>query len=323
MSKMKFMTALTSNLKAAKAMAGHTIYKNGPKAMIIGGCALTVAAVVLAIQESTEVSDEGKTTVDEVNEFKNNFENVKNNVATKKDELMEKARVTVLFLKQMFRRYIWSIVALSLGISLVCGSHHIMANRLANTGAIVTVLTNRLKEQESRIREKCDPDLANDILNNVTTTQSTNVNPETGEVTISENKSVRPFGIENGQARYIIEISEEMCPRINFIQTNRHQALQELKFVQTTLQYQLQKNGGITVWDVLKELGYRTDLLTPKEKEMCKVIGIVCDKGTNPTKFIDFGLDSTCKAESEMWADGEIDCFYIRPNWDGYVADKF
>lgn len=320
---MKFVKALKENMDAAKSLITHKVYKAGPTAMIVVGAGLAVTAVVLAVKESTEKNDDGNTVVEEVSEFKDDISNAKDYCPNKKDLFLERARLSVLFVKKMFRRYIWSIIALSLGITLSFGSHKIMAKRLANAGAMITVLTERINEEERRVNESCTPEVANAILKDVVHNQTTNVDADTGEVTVEDNKIVRPVGSSSYSIPYFIEISEWTCPRINFIQTNRRQALNELKFVEPVIQHQLEKNGGISCWDLLEAIGYRKDLLSAKEKEQAKVIGIAYNKGTEPQKIIDFGLDGVCKAEAEAWVDGDIDCFYIKPNWDGYVADKY
>ena len=320
---MKFVKALKENMNTVKALVSHNVYKAGPKAMIIAGTGLAVAAVVLAVKESVEKNDDGDTVVEEVSEFKKDIDSAKEYCTNKKDLLFEKARLSVLFAKKMFKRYVWSIVALSLGIAMTFGSHHLMAKRLANAGAMVTALTERINEEEKRVNDNCAPEVASAILNDVVNNQTTKVDYDTGEVTVEGDKIVRPVGNGSMAIPYFIEISEVTCPRINFIQTNRRQALSEIKFVEPVLQHQLEKNHGISCWDLLDALGYRKDLLSDKEKEQAKVIGIAYNKGTDPEKIIDLGLDSICKAEANAWADGEIDCFYLRPNWDGYVADKY
>ena len=315
---------VSKTTKSLVVKAEKKAYKHGPTAMVAVGVGCLVVGTVVAVKAAVTPNDEGEDVVTEVNQFKDRCEAIDNSSESTQKWLRfrTKAMEAVRLAKKLFRRFVWAVVLAACGTALIFGGHKIVLARLSTAGAMVTSLTDNLKDLEDRVREHLPEDKADEILYDKKVEEKNTIDPETDNITVEQNVK-EEYHRKGLSDPWCIAIDENTCPMVNFIDSNRRKAWEDIINTVTTINvYDIGKHGGVTAYDLYRELHYNMNVLSKEALAQSKVIGKYAKPATEPLSNSMLEL-VVSKSALEQWFNGDSDTLYVYPDWDGYVADKF
>ena len=202
--------------KSLVVKAEKKAYKHGPTAMVVVGVGCLVAGTIVAVKAAVTPNDKGEDVVTEVNQFKDSCKAIDNSSEPTQKwlRLRTKSMEAVRLAKKLFRRFLWAVVLAACGTALVFGGHRIVIARLSTAGAMITSLTDNLKDLEDRVRDRLPEDTADDILYDKKVEDKTTVDPETDEVTVKQNVK-EEYHRKGLSDPWCIAIDENTCPTGN------------------------------------------------------------------------------------------------------------
>ena len=277
------MNKIFSNVvkSASQAMVKVKNAKCTPKVLLVAGVTTVVASGVYACVQTMKLEekiDDAKAEIDHIKYLKAEGEYI---VDEETDETAE--YTPALYRKDMFYAWsngIWSIAKLylpsligtSIGITMIGGSHKIMADRLAQTTLALTAMSEAYDKYRRNVIREYGAEVDERMRLGLETKKNLErevIDPETGAITIKKEKKLDVLDIDNKASIYSIILND--CAF--WISDSNYNAL-SIEMRLDAIQRLITRDHYIYFYDILREFEI-LDKVSDSTKAMSHQTGII------------------------------------------------
>lgn len=265
------------------------VIRHSDKILLGLGIASLGGSVVTTAKASMQLNDKIAECNERIQKIKAQMANESDVANGVVDLSLKKKELTKEYFKAagtIGKLYLVPSVLFVAGVGMVCGSHHIVQQRLASTTALLTLTKNKFDDYRNRVKDILGEEKEQMIYNGQ--------KEETVEVTDKDGKKTKQKVLvrdKNAALDYnqILWGASTVSPC--YFKDIQDAPIAILQQVTETLSYRLRTRGYIKGTDIINELGIDISKLPPEQVLAWQNLGLVYDPAdTEINDFIDLGF---------------------------------